>query len=77
MTFNSDYPTLAKLGQAYTPDPAGSPFVCPEFREQVADGVVYLRASCQRAICVRWRSGSCTMCRTDKGPQQDLLERRS
>ncbi len=55
-------------------------FICPEVREQVADGVVFLRASCQRSICVKWKSGKCRMCSTNKEAQRDqpdLLERRS
>jgi hypothetical protein len=54
-----------------------APFICPEFKEQVADGVVYLRGSCQRATCVRWKAGQCRMCATTKTEQQDLFERRS
>jgi len=52
-------------------------FICPEYKEQVADGVVYLRASCHKAICVKWRGGHCRMCATDKSEQLDLLEGRS
>jgi hypothetical protein len=55
-------------------------FICPEFRDVVADGVVYLRASCQRAVCVKWKSGQCRMCSTTKEAQRDepdLLEERS
>jgi len=54
-----------------------APFICPEFKEQVADGVVYLRGSCQKATCVRWKAGRCRMCSTDKTEQQDLFEGRS
>lgn len=59
--------------------PEAQIFVCPEFKEQVRDGVVFLRASCERAVCVRWRSGQCRMCDSKgQGKQQlDLLERRS
>ena len=52
-------------------------FICPEYKEQVADGVVYLRASCHKAICVKWKAGHCRMCATDKSEQLDLLEGRS
>lgn len=52
-------------------------FICPEFKEQVADGVVYLRGSCQRATCVRWKAAQCRMCATTKTEQQDLFEGRS
>jgi hypothetical protein len=54
-----------------------SPFICPEFKEQVADGVVYLRGSCQRATCVKWKAAQCRMCSTTKTEQQDLFEGRS
>jgi hypothetical protein len=53
------------------------PFICPEYKEQVADGVVYLRASCHKALCVKWRGGHCQMCSTSKSEQLDLLEGRS
>lgn len=54
-------------------------FVCPEFKETVRDGTVFLRASCERAVCVRWRSGQCRMCESKGQDKQqlDLLERRS
>jgi hypothetical protein len=52
-------------------------FICPEFKEQVADGVVYLRGSCQRARCVKWNAAQCRMCATTKTEQQDLFEGRS
>jgi hypothetical protein len=53
------------------------PFFCPENREQVADGIVYLRPSCRTAVCVKWRGGHCRMCSTRKSEQLDLLEGRS
>lgn len=52
-------------------------FICPEYKEQVRDGVVYLRASCQRATCVKWRAGKCRMCAAEAKEQLDLLEGRS
>ncbi len=54
-----------------------SSFICPEYKEQVADGVVYLRGSCQRAVCVKWKAAQCRMCSTTKTEQQDLFEGRS
>lgn len=54
-----------------------STFICPEYKEQVLDGVVYLRASCQRVLCVKWKAGQCRMCAAEAKEQLDLLEGRS